>query len=180
MTTTRPTTIVYIATSLDGFIARLDGALDWLGAPPDGEDYGWAEFLASIDAIIMGRITFEQVLTFGQWPYEGKHLAVLSTTMESGPEHLQDRVEVSSLSPIALLRRLGGQGHERVYVDGGKTVQGFLRADLIDELVITRIPVLLGEGLPLFGELPGDMVWDHTGTEAFENGLVKSGYRRCR
>ena len=178
MTISRPTTTVYIATSLDGFIARPGGEIDWLGEPEEGEDYGWAEFIAGIDAIVMGRATFEQVLTFGTWPYEGTPLTVLSTTMKTIPEHLKGKAEVSSLQPLALLEHLAAMGRKRVYVDGGKTIQSFMRAGLIDELIITRLPVLIGQGIPLFGPLDGDAAWEHLSTKTFGKGLVKSSYRR--
>lgn len=180
MASGRPTTIVYIATSLDGFIARSDGAIDWLGDPGDGEDHGWAEFLASLDAIVMGRVTFEQVVSFGVWPYEGTPLTVLSRSLNTLPEHLKDRAEISSMEPRALLRRLAARGRKRVYVDGGKTIQSFMQLDLIDELEVTTIPVLIGQGIPLFGPLDGDLEWEHVTTRTLDRGLVKSCYRRRR
>ena len=179
--TGRPITTVYIATSLDGFIARPDGAIDWLGGPDedDGEDYGWAEFISAIDAIVMGRTTFEQALGFDGWPFEGMPpLTVLSTTMTQVPEQMRGKAEVSSLHPRELLEHLAARGCQGVYVDGGKTIQSFLREDLIDELVITTLPVLIGQGIPLFGGLDADMTWTHVSTKAFEKGLVKSHYRR--
>jgi dihydrofolate reductase len=171
-------TTVYIATSLDGFIARPDGAIDWLGEPDGYEDYGWAAFISAIDAIVMGRTTFEQVLGFDGWPYEGTPLTVLSTTMTHVPEQLRGKAEVSSLHPRELLAHLAARGCQRVYVDGGKTIQSFLREDLIDELVITTLPVLIGQGIPLFGRLGADMTWNHVSTKTFEKGLVKNHYRR--
>jgi dihydrofolate reductase len=180
VTTDRPGTVAYIATSLDGFIARSDGGIDWLGEPPEGEDYGWAAFLATIDAIVMGRATFEQVATFDSWPYEGKPLTVLSSTMRAVPEHLRDKAEFSTLDPGDLLRQLSARGRKRVYVDGGRTIQSFLRNDLIDEIVITRLPLLIGEGIPLFGSLGSDLAWAHLATEVIGEGLVKSAYRRRR
>lgn len=176
----KPKTTVYIAKSLDGFIARLDGSIDWLGEPEEGEDYGWAEFIATIDTIVMGRVTFEQVLTFGTWPYEGTPVVVLSTTLRSAPEGLQGKVELSSLEPRELVRALNERGFGRIYVDGGKTIQSFLRDDLIDELIITTLPVLIGQGIPLFGPIDSDMAWEHRSSQVFERGLVKCSYRRCR
>jgi dihydrofolate reductase len=177
---TRPETVVYIATSLDGYIARPDGAIDWLGEPEEGEDYGWAEFIVTVDAIIMGRTTFEQVLTFGAWPYEGVSLVVFSSTMTSVPEHLEGRAEVSAKAPGDLLQELHNRGFRRVYVDGGKTIRSFMAADLIDELIITTIPVLIGQGIPLFGAQDADVAWEHVSTETFKRGLVKNRYRRRR
>lgn len=180
MTTPRPTTTIYIATSLDRFIARPDGSIDWLTQPDDGEDFGWAEFIDTIDRIVMGRVTFEQVVSFGSWPYEGTPLTVLSSTISAVPAHLQGQAEVSSLSPQALLRQLADQGCKKVYVDGGTTIQSFLRDDLIDELVIATIPVLIGQGIPLFGPIDADMAWDHRSTQTFKHGIVMSSYRRRR
>lgn len=180
MSAGRPAAIVYIATSLDGFIARPDGSIDWLGSAEGGEDYGWAEFMATIDAIVMGRVTFEQVVSFGVWPYEGTPLTVLSRSLNTVPERLKGKAEVSSMGPHALLDHLGDRGCKRVYVDGGKTIQSFMEDDLIDELVITTLPVLIGQGVPLFGPLDGDVQWDHVTTKAFDKGLVKSCYRRRR
>jgi len=179
--TERPTTVVYIATSLDGYIARADGGIDWLDGPdePNDEDYGWAEFFAGIDAIVMGRATFELVVGFGVWHYGDRPLTVLSSTLQDVPEHLKDKASISALPPRDLLAHLGGQGHTRIYVDGGKTIQSFLREDLIDELVITKLPILIGQGIPLFGDLDGDLAWKHLSTSTFDNGLVKSHYRRA-
>lgn len=181
-TATRPQTVVYIATSLDGFIARPDGGIDWLDGPesePD-EDYGWFQFIADIDHIVMGRKTFEQVLTFDQWIYGNIPLTCLSSTLQSVPERLQGQVDISPLAPDALLRELAARGRGRVYVDGGQTIQGFLRADLIDELIITQLPVLIGQGIPLFGPLDADLTWQYLGTKTWPNGLVKNHYRRRR
>lgn len=177
----RPETVVYIATSLDGFIARPDGAIDWLESTEpqvEGEDYGWAEFIASVDGIVMGRATFDQLLGFDQWIYGELPMTVLTTTRKQVPEHLRATVRLSDLEPAALLRDLGERGHRRLYVDGGKTIQSFLREGLIDELVITRLPVLIGQGIPLFGPLDGDIGWQHLRTQVYDNGLVKSSYRR--
>ena len=157
---------------------RAGGEIDWLGEPEEGEDYGWAEFIASFDAIVMGRATFEQVLTFGIWPYEGTPFTVLSTTMKTLPEYIKGKAGVSSLPPHALLQHLAARGCKRVYVDGGKTIQSFMRAGLTDELIITRLLVLIGQGIPLFGPLDGDAAWEHLSTKPFEKGLVKSSYRR--
>ena len=155
----RPKTTVYIATSVDGFIARADGAIDWLEHDAGDDDYGFHAFMASIDAIILGRATYQQVLGFGVWPYKGKRVTVYSRTLgpDDTPEHLRDQVEFSGLPPGELLDQLGRAGVAHVYVDGGKTVQSFLAAGLIDELIISRMPILLGAGIPLFGPLGGDV-----------------------
>jgi dihydrofolate reductase len=171
---------VFIATSLDGFIARANGDLDWLtGAesPTTEQDYGYQEFMDTVDTIVLGRNTFELVLTFDTWPYGGKKVVVLSSKHSALPPHLVDSVEWLSLSPQRLVERLAAQGATHLYVDGGKTIQGFLNAGLIDELIITRVPVLIGTGVPLFGPLDHDVRLTHTATQQFENGFVQSKYR---
>lgn len=173
---------VYIATSLDGFIARKDGTIDWLHniESPPGEDYGYANFIASVDAIVMGRGTFETVLEFGgAWPYP-KPVYVLSGTLREVSEKVREHVTLLNLTPRKALERIGHDGHQRCYVDGGKTIQRFLRGDLIDRLIVTKIPVLLGEGIPLFGPTGRDLAWTHVRTVSYSNGLVKSEYGRRR
>src|SRR6478672_9003921 len=116
---------VYIATSLDGFIAREDGALDWLPAPggdAGGEDYGYRDFMASVDALVMGRHTFELALSFGAWPYAGKPVVVLSSRPAAIPPSLASSVEWLSGSPSEVVRRLAARGAEHLYVDGGRTI----------------------------------------------------------
>lgn len=180
----RPSTIVYIATSIDRFIARSDGSLDWLSDPnaePDEEPTKmWDAFIASIDHIVMGRNTFEKVLEFGFWPYEGTPLTVVSKTLTEIPERLEGKARISSLEPTALLQQLAEEGCRKVYVDGGLTIQSFLRLDLIDEMVLTTLPILLGKGVPLFGENEIETNWEHSDTVVFSDRMVMSSYRRCR
>ena len=170
---------VFIATSLDGFIARPDGAIDWLpGLDSDpGENYGYDAFIASVDGLVMGRNSFEKVLTFDEWPYP-KPVVVLSRSLDATSlrEELRGKVEFSALAPAALFDSLARRGWSRVYVDGGQVIQSFLRAGLISDMVITRVPVLLGEGLPLFGALDGDIALRHDETRAYPSGLVQSRY----
>jgi dihydrofolate reductase len=170
---------VFIATSLEGFIARKNGELDWLPGS-DGqaaeEDLGYDQFIAGVDALVMGRNTYELVQTFGEWPYGGKRVVVLSSRFPKIPERLAEGVEGSSASPVELMRQLQLSGSTHVYVDGGKTIQSFLRANLIQEITISRVPILLGEGIPLFGPLVGDIKLRHESTKAFNNGLVQSRY----
>ena len=171
---------VFIATSLDGFIARTNGDLDWLtGAEsvPTGQDYGYQEFMDTVDTVVLGRNTFELVSTFDTWPYSGKRVVVLSSRTAAIPPHLADDVEWLSLPPQHLVERLAARGASHLYVDGGKTIQGFLNAGLIDELTVTRVPVLIGTGVPLFGPLDHDVWLAHTATRHFENGFVQSKYR---
>jgi len=171
--------IVYIATSLDGYIADKKGGLDWLQSipNPDGLDFGMANFMSSIDAIVMGRITFETVLGFGiDWPYN-KPVFVLSRILESVPEELSDRVEIISGPLPEITQSLNQRGYQNLYIDGGKTVRNFLREGLIDELIISTIPVILGGGIPLFGELNSMIELEHVKTEVFLKEIVQSHYR---
>ncbi len=170
----------FIATSLDGYIAREDGSLDWLiGATHSADDHGYTAFMATIDTLIMGRSTFEKVLIFGEWPYTAKRVVVLSSTLtrETIPQALQEAVEVHSGPIPALMDFLQGSGARSLYLDGGKVIQGFLRLGLLNEITITRIPVLIGSGIPLFGELERDIRLQHLKTTAYESGFVQSTYR---
>jgi dihydrofolate reductase len=169
---------VYIATSLDGFIADSDGGLDWLNETPNPEtsDYGFAEFMRSIDAIVMGRRTFEAVLTFGSWPYE-KPVFVLSRRGVKVPRELENKVEVINADPKTITGQLKEKGFHNLYIDGGNTIQSFLEIGLIDEMIITRVPILLGGGVPLFGKLSQRLHFSHKKTEVLNNLLVKSHYR---
>lgn len=170
---------VFIATSLDGFIARPDGALDWLtGVAPPTEDHGHEEFLSRMDGVVMGRGTYEALLGFGiPWPF-AKPVVVLSRSLSAAdlPADLRGRVEVTSEAPRPLFQRLAQQGWHRAYVDGGAVIRAFLAEGLIADLVLTRAPVLIGQGLPLFGPLPADLHLRHEDTRAFPSGLVQSRY----
>jgi dihydrofolate reductase len=166
---------VFIATSLDGFIARKDGGLDWL--PHDsGEPHGYDEFIATVDAIVIGRNTFETVLTFGSWPYGTRPVIVLSSTPSrlKAPEGAV--CDFMAGTPSEVVERLSARSLTHLYVDGGITIQRFLDAGLIQRVVITRIPVLLGDGIPLFGPLRHDIRLKHVGTRAFPSGMVQSEY----
>jgi dihydrofolate reductase len=170
---------VYIATSMDGFIARQDGGIDWLPGEEDaveGEDYGYQEFIDSVDAIVMGRNTYELSSSFGAWPYGDVPVIVLSGRPVEIPGTIAGTVESMSASPREVVRRLAERGFGHLYVDGGRTIQGFLGEGLIQRLIITRVPVLIGAGIPLFGPLSHDIRLRHAGTRQFENGLVQSEY----
>jgi dihydrofolate reductase len=165
---------VFIGTSVDGFIARPNGALDFL-PEGGGEPHGYDEFIAGADALVIGRKTFETVLAFPEWPYGKKRVVVLS----SRPLDLSAArgvVEQMSGPPAEIVAKLAASGAQHLYVDGGVTIQRFLRAGLIQRLIITRVPVLIGEGIPLFGSLPGDVRLRHVATEHYPSGLVKSEY----
>lgn len=171
---------VFIATSLDGFISRSDGSIDWLNEAsalvPEGEDTGYGEFMSSVDALVIGRNTFEQVLSFGEWPYGSTPVIVLSRQLKSLPNDVQDTVSLTADDPEKLVQRLSAQGLNHLYIDGGLTIQSFLAEGLIDEITITIIPILLGEGKPLFGPLPEDVKLEHISSQAFEFGFVQSKY----
>jgi dihydrofolate reductase len=170
---------VYIATSVDGFIARANGDIDWLpdgGSEDSDEDYGYKEFMDSVDALVMGRNTYDLALTFGAWPYGDKPVVVLSSRQVDIPEHIADFVESMSVSPREVVRRLEARGARHLYIDGGKTIQGFLAEGLVQQLIITRIPILIGSGIPLFGPLSHDIRLRHIETRQFANGLVQTKY----
>jgi len=169
---------VFIGTSLDGFIARADGGIDWLHEIGDepGEDYGYGAFFDSVDALVMGRNTFELVLTFADWPYGAKPVIVLTSRPLEIPDALADRVSTMSGPPAEIVRRLSERGLTHVYVDGGITIQRFLAAGLIQRMTITRLPVLIGTGIPLFGPTPHDIKLRHVETRTYGNGLVQSTY----
>jgi len=175
------TNFVYVATSLDGFIATSDGGLDWLNEIPNPEksDFGYAKFMSSIDAIVMGRHTFEKVLTFDYWPYD-KPVYVLTKSKVDVPKKLEDKAKTISSNLEELVDQLKKLGYQNLYIDGGITIQGFLEADLIDEMIITRVPVLLGNGIPLFGPLTRRLYFKHLGTEVLNETLTKSHYIRVR
>ncbi len=171
-------TIVYIGTSLDGFIARKDGNIDWLVQFANDEAiHAYEEFMSRIDAIVIGKGTFEKVLTFSSWPYK-KKVFVLSTSIKQVPDIVREKVTVLSMKPGELLSHLSSKAFSTIYVDGGKVIQSFLKEDLIDELIISRTPMLIGSGIPLFGYLDNDLQFKHIRTAVNSNGLVRSYYER--
>jgi len=174
--------IVFIAKSLDGYIAGKNGEIDWLNSIPNPEniDMGFVKLMERIDAIVMGRKTFELVCSFGgEWPYS-RPLFVLSRTLESIPEKFQDKAELVKGSISEVLEILHQKGHDQLYIDGGTTIQSFLSEDLIDEMIITTIPILLGGGIPLFGALQQSMLFEHMESHVFLNQLVQNHYKRKR
>jgi dihydrofolate reductase len=165
---------VFVGTSLDGFIARADGALDFL-PPGGGEPHGYDEFMATVDALVIGRNTYETVLAFNTWPYGKKPTFVLSTkALAPAPDGAI--VERLSGSPAQVVSELVNCKIRHAYVDGGVTIQRFLQAGLIQRLTITRVPVLIGTGIPLFGVIPRDISLKHIATHQYASGLVKSEY----
>ncbi len=169
------TVSVFVGTSVDGFLARPNGDLDFL--PEDCEPHGYDEFIASVDAIVIGRNTFEKVLTLGPWPYGNKPVVVLSSRPVDLSAVSGGVVEQMAGSPAEIVSRLAARGAHHLYVDGGITIQRFLSAGLVERLVITRVPVLIGEGIPLFGALPQDVRLHHISTRHYPSGLVQSEYR---
>ena len=166
---------VFVGTSLDGFIARPNGDFDFLPAG-GGEPHGYNEFIASVDAIVIGRNTFEKVLTLGPWFYGKKRVVVLSTHPMDLSVVKSGNLEQMSGSPAEIVAKLEKAGVKHAYIDGGITVQRFLRAGLIQRLIITRVPVLIGEGIPLFGSLSKDVHLRHIATKSYASGLVQSEY----
>src|SRR3954471_14291389 len=178
---------VFLGMSVDGFIARLDGTLSFLdgGAEPpeegdaptpdDGEggDFGFAEFVSSVDAVLMGRSTYEFIRPFADWPYQGRPVHVLSTTLERGAD---ERITVHRSLDEAVTA-LSEAGYRTVYVDGGRTVHDFLAAGLVGELTLSRVPVLIGAGHTPFGPLPADVRLEHLRTRTFPGGMVQTTYR---
>jgi dihydrofolate reductase len=172
---------VYIAASIDGYIATSDGGLEWLNElpNPNNDDYGYAEFINNIDALVMGRKTYEMVRSFGVWPYE-KKVFVLSSVLTEVPEELIEKVEFISGSLKEIISNINSNGFNNLYIDGGIVIQSFLAEDLIDELIITRIPILLGGGIPLFKELSEPLKFVHKNSVVYDNNLVKSHYIRAK
>jgi len=171
---------VFIATSFDGFIARSDGDISWLTNPSytiESEDFGFAEFFTQVDTMVMGRKTYETALGFAEWPYLGKRVVVLSHASPDIPLNLADSVEWMTGTPDEVLSRLEATGAHHVYVDGGQTIQGFLQAGLIDEIIITTIPILLGGGIPLFGSLDHDISLHLVSSRTYPNGFVQTKYK---
>ena len=168
---------VFVGASLDGFIARKDGALDWLPAVESGQDYGYNEHMASIDTVVMGRKTFQKVLSMGEWPFAGKRVVLLSFGKPKVPGHLKG-VEILTGSPGAIVQHLEKTGSRHLSLEGGKTTQWFLDASLVDELTITWVPILIGEGTPLFGPLKKDLPLQLVNSKRFPDGLLQSVYRR--
>ena len=166
---------VYIACSVDGFIARQNGDLDWLPQEPteDGEDYGYQEFISSIDCMLMGFNTYKKLLEFDEWPYDIPVVVMTSTKMAEIP----GRARFTSATPLEVYRDLESRGLKRIYLDGGLLIQSFLQENLVDDLIITTIPVLIGQGRPLFGNLKQDKKLAHLKTQSFSSGMVQTHYR---
>ncbi|WP_068475188.1 dihydrofolate reductase family protein [Saccharicrinis aurantiacus] len=173
---------VFIATSLDGYIADKNGGLDWLHSipNPDQEDMGYLPFIDEVDALIMGRTTFETVLGFDcEWPYT-KPVFVLSTQLTEIPESHKGKAFLMKGSLTEVLQQVHAKGYHHLYIDGGSTIQGFLKEDLIDDLIITTIPVLLGGGSSLFGDLKAPLNFEYVSTKVFLGKVPQIRYKRVR
>ncbi|MCA9586418.1 MAG: dihydrofolate reductase [Myxococcales bacterium] len=165
---------VFIAESLDGFIARADGAIDWLAlVEREGEDYGFAAFFETVDAMVMGRTTYNTVLGFDAWPYGAKRCVVLT----HDPPSARHGEEFYAGDVTALAERLGAEGARHVYVDGGEVISQFFAAGLIDEVTVSIIPVVLGDGLRLTRRIGRDVRLELVQHRAFDSGLVRLTYR---
>jgi dihydrofolate reductase len=173
---------VFIAASLDGYIADKQGGIDWLHAipNPEGNDMGYNDFISRIDAIIMGRTTFETVCSFDvEWPYE-KPVFVLSNTMTDVPEKYVGKAKVVKGKLTDTVNSLQKQNFNRLYIDGGRTIQSFLQEDLIDELIVTTIPVLLGGGSKLFSDLPKPLHFECVASKRYLDKVVQNCFARVK
>lgn len=171
---------VYIATSLDGYIADKDGGIDWLSMVPMTEEVqaAFTHFMDTVDALVMGRNTFDMVKSFGgEWPYK-KRVFVVSNSMNSIPDDYKDKVELIKGSPTDIVSQLNQKGYNNLYIDGGKTIQKFLKEDLIDEMIIASIPILLGSGKPLFGVLSNPQKFRLVDSKVISNQMVQTHYRK--
>lgn len=169
---------VFIATSLDGYIAAKDGDLTWLTEfpTPTNSDGGFSKFVEGVDAIVMGRNSCEKVLSFDiEWPYT-KKVFVLTNSLSKLDSSLSDKAEIVRGDLKLLVKSLNSRGYKNLYIDGGNVIQSFMRLGLIDELTITQIPIILGEGIPLFAKLPQTRL-KHLSTEVFDNGMIQSHYK---
>lgn len=173
------TNIVYIAMSLDGFIAEADGGIGFLesaGDAQEGEDFGWTEFFENIDALVMGRNTYDVFRSFDLWPYEDKKLVVLTNRDVEITDDLKDRVSSFAGSPEETVNHLKSMNCENLYIDGGWVIQDFLNSGLINEMIITIIPILIGDGIALFGSLKEQIKLEASSVKKFENGLIQLHY----
>ncbi len=172
--------MVFIGASLDGYIADRNGGLNWLTAIPNPEqsDMGYTEFMAQVDALVMGRKTFETVCGFeGDWPY-AKPIFIVSRTLDTIAEEYRDKAELVKGSLVQILEKIHNKGYHRLYIDGGVTIQNFLKEDLIDEITITTIPIVLGGGSALFSVLPKELEFTLVASKVFLDQLVQNHYIR--
>jgi dihydrofolate reductase len=169
----RPKFSIYIAMSIDGYIAREDGDVDWLqkGRIP-GEDYGAAKFMETVDVLVMGRNTYEKVLTFDEWPYQGKRVIVLSKTLTS----VKNDATLFKGNIKQLIDKLYDEGVKHVYIDGGMTASQFLNERLVDQMILSVIPVILGAGIPLFSHINTEIDCHLKSSQSYSCGLIQLIY----
>lgn len=178
----RPKISVFIATSIDGYIAKKNNDIDWLTKfnPPTDEneekDCGFSKFFSDVDVLVMGRNSYEVVSRFDTWPYEGKRVIVLSSTLTV----LCKQAELFNGNIAELIKKLSDDGIKHVYVDGGSTISQFLNMGLIDQLIISIIPVVLGAGIPLFSKIKDDKWCRLISSQVFSNGLVQLRYEAIK
>lgn len=178
---------VYIATSADGYIATSDGDVDWLHTAGNFEagmsenpDMGFDEFIASVDCMIMGRKCMDAIAGFNltpeQWPYGDTKIYVLSNTMKEPPENLRNKVEMYSGDILKLISQLKSSGYKHAYIDGGTTITNFINLQLLNEMTITKAPIILGKGIPLFSELNKSIKLTNIEATVFPNGFIQERF----
>lgn len=173
---------MFIACSIDGYISDVKNSLEWLNSIPNPEqnDMGYASFMTNVDAIIMGRKTYETIAKMDiEWPY-AVPVFILSRRLTSVLPNLNAQIELMKGSPNNILQTIRSKGYNQLYIDGGNTIQQFLSYDLIDELTITTMPLLLGGGSPLFGPLINPLHFELVKSEVFLSQIVQSTYTRKR
>ncbi|MBY3790177.1 dihydrofolate reductase [Photobacterium carnosum] len=178
---------VFIATSVDGFIAKKNGSVDWLQTAGnlntdmgDQADMGFNQYIASVDCIIMGRKCMEIISSMNlspeQWPYGNTRIIVLSSTLTQAPDNLKDKIEMYAGDISALVTKLNDEGYQHAYIDGGMTIQAFINQQLINDITITRAPILLGSGISLFGETHCDIALQQTQAIVYPNDFIQVKY----
>ena len=171
---------VFIAQSVDGFIAREDGDIKWLEEiGPTEENVGYEDFIASVDALVMGKNSFLKVLTFGFWPYEGIDVFVMSRSLKEGdiPDEFKSKIYILKEGPRSVCEYLENKGKKHLYIDGGQIIQAFIREKLIQQMIVTTIPVLIGKGIPLFGHVSGDIQLKLNFSKKFQNDMIQNSYK---
>ena len=178
---------VFIATSADGYIATSEGAVDWLHTSGNQDadmsanpDMGFHHFIASVDCMIMGRKCMQTLADFNlapeQWPYGDIKIYVLSHSVSVAPENMRNKVEMYSGDILALINKLASDGYQHAYIDGGKTITAFINQQLINEMIITKAPIILGEGIPLFGKIEKPIKLLEANATAFPNDFIQIKY----
>lgn len=178
---------VYIATSADGYIATLNGGVDWLHTAGNAEadiasspDMGFGDFIGSVDCMVMGRKCMEMISSMNlppeQWPCGDIHIVVLTKSIKEPPKNLIEKVEIFSGDMPSLIKTLEGKGFKHAYIDGGSIITSFLNLKLINEMTNTKAPVLLGEGIPLFGKIDRRIKLEKSEARSFSNDFIQVKY----